>query len=813
METKKNQTFKEVPVEQLKWHCDPETLGFKSIDDVVPCPDIIGQPRAVNALRLGLDIDSQGYNLFVNGQPGTGRKTAVNCLLKETERIKRIPDDKIYVNNFKNQDMPVLIRLKAGSGRKFKKDMELFVDHLLKYIPAVFESENYQERRKEKIEAVKTKQKELIKKFEEEAAKENFTLVQMQIGAMIRPVLLPLMDGKPVNFDRIKELEAEGKLSREDLEKMERTQSKLMDRLEKVFEGLKEQDKSAAEQLKALEGEMINPVIDENIKEIKKNYQNEDIDKYLEEVKERVQENPERFLRTGGEDKEMMVLKGRPGEEGDPFTDFRVNLLVDNCDATQAPVIFETSPSYSNLFGTVEITLDRPGGARTDFTKIKAGSFLKADGGFLIVEALDMLVEPGVWPAFKRALKNRQMEIQIYAPVYMVSISAMKPQPIACDVKVAIVGDSELYQLLYHQDPDFKKIFKLRADFDSVMDVNSETIMDYANFIKRIVSWEKLLVLDNKAVAAVVDYGVRMAGRQKKLSTQFNRVADILREANYWALKDKMTTLTDTYVHKAIAEKNQRSALIEEKIQEMIADGSIMIAVDGTEVGQVNGLSVFDMGDYMFGKPSRITANVAVGDAGVINIEREALMSGPIHNKGVFILSGYFRTQFAQDKPLAISASLCFEQSYSGVDGDSASSTEMYALLSALSGLPLRQDIAVTGSVNQKGEIQSIGGVNEKIEGFFAVCSVMGLTGTQGVMIPYQNVEDLMLKDEVINAVKEGKFHIYPVKAVDEGIEILTGIPAGIRQEDGLYPTGTVNHMVDAKLRTFAERWKHYKHG
>lgn len=804
-------SFNEVPVEQLKWHCDPEILGFQSIDDIIPCPDIIGQPRAVNALRLGLDIDSQGYNLFVNGQPGTGRKTAVNCLLKETERIKRIPDDKVYVNNFKNPDMPILIRLKAGNGRKFKKDMELFVEHLLKHIPAIFESENYQERRKEKIEAVKNKQKDIIKKFEDEAAKENFTLVQMQIGTMIRPVLLPLIDGKPVNFDRIKELESEGKLSKEDLEKMEKTQSKLMDRLEKVFEGLKEQDKSAAEQLKALEGEMINPLIDEFIKEIKKIYQSEDIDKYLDEVKEKVQENPERFLRSAGEDKE--TPKGKPGEEADPFIEFRVNLLVDNCDAVQAPVIFETSPSYSNLFGTVEITLDRPGGARTDFTKIKAGSFLKADGGFLIVEALDMLVEPGVWPAFKRALKNRQMEIQIYAPVYMVSISAMKPQPIACDVKVAIVGDSELYQLLYHQDPDFKKIFKLRADFDSVMDVNNETIKDYANFIKRIVNWEKLLPLDNKAVAAVVDYGVRMAGKQKKLSTQFNRVADILREANYWATKAKMNKLTDTYIHKAIEEKNQRSALVEEKIQEMIADGSIMIAVGGTEIGQVNGLSIFDMGDYMFGKPSRITANVSVGDAGVINIEREAQMSGPIHNKGVLILSGYFRTQFAQDKPLAMSASLCFEQSYSGVDGDSASSTEIYALLSALSGFPLRQDIAVTGSVNQKGEIQPIGGVNEKIEGFFAVCTVMGLTGTQGVMIPHQNVEDLMLKDNVIEAVKEGKFHIYPVKNIDQGIELLTGIPAGIRLDDDSYPEGTVFNKVDAKLRLYAERWKHYKNG
>jgi len=387
----------------------------------------------------------------------------------------------------------------------------------------------------------------------------------------------------------------------------------------------------------------------------------------------------------------------------------------------------------------------------------------------------------------------------------------MKPEPIECDVKVAIVGDPYLYQLLYYQDPDFKKIFKLRADFDSVMDIKPETIMDYANFIKHIASMEKLLPFNSKAVAAMVEYGVRLAGKQTKLSTQFNQVADVLREANYWARKDNKKTVTAEYIRKAIDEKNKRSALVEEKIQEMIDEGAIMIDTTGSVKGQVNGLAVYDMGDYAFGKPSRITANVSVGDSGIINIEREAQMSGPLHNKGVLILSGYLRARYAQDKPLAMSASLCFEQSYSGVDGDSASSTEIYALLSALSGLPLRQDTAVTGSVNQKGEIQPIGGVNQKIEGFFIVCRAAGLTGTQGVIIPHQNVVDLMLKEEVIEAVKKEKFHIYPVKTIDEGIEILTGVPAGARKKDGTYPKGTVNHLVDQKLQEYAEKWKQYK--
>jgi ATP-dependent Lon protease len=814
---KKVKEFKEVPVEKMRWQCDPDSLGIESTDNLSTCTNIIGQRRAVNALQLGLDIDSRGYNLFVNGEAGTGRKTAVNCLLKETTRYKRIPDDKIFVNNFSNPDMPVLIRLKAGQGRRFKKDMENFLDYLLTHIPELFKSDAYAEQRKEKIEVIAAKQKELIKKFEEEVAKKNFALIQMQIGTTTRPAVMPLIDGKPGNFDKIRALEKEGKLKKKDIEKMEKTHSDLSDRLEEVFAELKELDKKAIEAVKKLDQEMLNPLIEETVKDIKNRCKCKELDEYLDAVKDSIREDPGKFLISEDEekpgDKEKQKGKGKPKEPGDAFLDYRVNLLVDNHDAKQAPVVFETSPSYSNLFGTVEVTLERSGGARTDFSKIKAGSFLKADGGFLIVEAYDLLVEPGVWPAFKRALKNRKVEIQIYAPVYMVSVSAMKPQPIECDVKVAIVGDSNIYQLLYNQDPDFKKIFKLRADFDSVMNIEQETIMDYANFIKRIVTDEKLLALDKTGIAAVLEYGVRMAGKQNKLSTRFNQVADILREANYWARKSRKKTINEIYIRKAIKEKNERSALVEEKIQEMIEEGSIMIDTTGKEVGQVNGLAVYDMGDYAFGKPSRITANVAMGDSGIINIEREAQMSGPLHNKGVLILSGYLRQKYAQDKPLAISASLCFEQSYSGVDGDSASSTEIYALLSAISELPLRQDIAVTGSVNQKGEIQPIGGVNQKTEGFYEVCRAKKLTGKQGVMIPHQNAADLMLKEEVVEAAKKGKFRVYPIKTIDEGIELLTGVEAGARQKDGTYPEGTVNYLVDKKLREFAEKWKHYRFG
>lgn len=799
----------EVPVSKLRWRCDPDRLGFDTTENLQESPDIIGQRRAVKALQLGLDIESQGYNVFVNGLPGSGRKTAVKKLLKETGRYHRIPDDKIFVNNFDNPDQPILIRLPAGKGRLFKKDMADFVEFMLKQIPELFDSESYQEKRKEKIELYKERQKNLIKNFEDEIAKENFALIQMQVAGAVRPAVLPLLEGKPTNFDQIRLMEKEGKITSGEITKLENTYSTLMDRLENVFDDIRDMDKSIGDNLRKLDQDIVEPLVDKQIRDLKERYDNPGVTIYLNAVKASVKETPQQFMPQTEEASDSG--KNRPREERDPFLDFRINLLVDNNGAEKAPVIFETSPSYSNLFGTVEVTPDRHGSARTDFMKIKAGSFLKADGGFLVVEALDLLTEPGVWPAFKRTLKNRQVEIQIYAPVYMVSISAMKPEPIACDVKVAIVGSPMIYQILYNQDPDFRKIFKMRADFDTVMEINPHTMMDYASFMKRLANWEGLAPLDKHAVAAVLEHGVRLAGKQGKLSTQFNQVADILREAHYLARKDQQVTITEIYIRKAIEDKLDRLALAEEKMREMIRDGSVMIDVTGSATGQVNGLAVYDMGDYSFGKPSRITAVVAVGDSGVINIEREAELSGQIHNKGVYILTGYLRSLFAQDKPLCMSASLCFEQSYSGVDGDSASSTEIYALLSALSGLPLRQDLAVTGSVNQKGEIQPIGGVNQKIEGFFMVCKENGLTGDQGVMIPHQNVDDLMLREEIAEAVKNDKFHVYAIKTIAQGIELLTGSPLGERQKDGIFPENTVGCLVDRKLREYAHTWKQYR--
>ncbi len=803
--------FKEVPVKKLRWRCDPKTLGFKSTDELKICVDIIGQRRAVNALRLGLDIESLGYNIFVTGLVGTGRKTAINCMLERTERLKRIPEDKLYVNSFKNPDMPRLIRLPAGDGRRFKRDMNYFVDHLVKNIPSIFESEEYEKKKKEIVESHESKVKDLLKGFEEEVAAEGFALIQLQVGPFARPAVMPVIEGKPVDFEQLTALVKEGKVSEETLKELEEKQSELGDRMGAVSKQISDLQKKAEEKLKSLDCDVVTPLVEHRIRDLKERYKSNKVDEYLDEVKGDVLDNLDRFRKP--EEEKPPSLLGVSVPQGDPFVEYRVNLLVDNHGAKEAPVIFETSPTYRNLFGTVEVSPDRFGQWRTDFTKIKAGSILRADGGFLIVEALDALIEPGVWPALKRTLRNRKMEIQNYAPFYMISVSALKPEPIDCDVKVAMVGDPFLYHLLYTHDEDFKKIFKVRADFDSVMDVRRDNVMQYANFIKKIAAQEELRPFDCNAVAAVVEYGARLAGRQSKLSTQFNKVADVLREADYWAHKQGSSQISEKHVEKAIEEQLDRSRLIEEKIQEMIEEGTIMIDTRGTVLGQVNGLSVYDTGDYSFGRPSRITAKTSVGTSGIIDIEREAELSGRIHSKGVLILAGYLRSKYAQDKPLAMSASLCFEQSYSGVEGDSASSTEVYALLSALSQLPIRQDIAVTGSVNQKGEIQPIGGVNQKIEGFYDVCRAKGLTGTQGVMIPHQNVNDLMLRKDVVNAVMEGKFHVYPVKTIDQGIEILTGVKAGRRRKDSTYSKETVNRLVDERLREFADKWKGFRTG
>jgi ATP-dependent Lon protease len=690
--------------------------------------------------------------------------------------------------------------------------METLIETLKKKIPLIFENETYLNKKKEAVEKYRNKQAEMFREFEKRVNKEGFALVQIQMGPYSRPGILPVVEGNPVNIEQLETMVEENKFSKEELEKVKEKQAGLINELENIFKETRKSEKEVKEELTALDNEVISPAVKDMISDIKEKFDDEKVHRYLDEVQEDILANLNRFR-----EKEEAPAPPLPGlvlpQPVDTFSEYQVNVLVDNSETKGPPVIVETTPNYRNLFGTLERVIERSGIWKTDFSHIKAGSFLRANGGYLIFNALDALIEPGVWPALKRTLKNQIIEIQTYDPFYFFSTSALKPEPIECNTKVIMIGEAQIYYLLYSLDEDFKKIFKIKADFDSVTNKDTEKIQQYASLIRKICDEEKLKPFDRTGIAGVVEYGVRMAGRQKKLSTRFDLIADLLREANYWAVKDGSDVVSERHVDKAIEKKIYRVNLIEEKIQEMIDDGTIMIDSDGAVIGQVNGLSVYSFGDHAFGKPSRITAKTSMGKAGIINIEREVEMSGPIHNKGVYILAGYLRDRYAQDKPITMSASICFEQSYSGVEGDSASSTELYALLSSLSGLPLRQDIAVTGSVNQKGEVQPIGGVNEKIEGFFDVCKAKGLTGKQGVMIPHLNVGDLMLRKDVIEAVKEGQFHIYPVKSINQGIEILTGVEGGESLDGGKFKEGTVNDLVDKKLRELGIKIKEFEEG
>ncbi len=797
---KKATDFKKLSPEELAWKLDPEKIPLESSDDCEACEGIIGQERALKAIQTGLDIPSLGYNIFVTGLVGTGRSTTIKQLLEKMRKQEETPDDILYVNNFKNPDEPTLLSLPAGKGKHFKEAMEHLIGMLKSNIPELLKSKYYTEKRDEIVEIQQKIQKEILKDFEEEVAKEGFSVIQVQMGMFVRPDLIPVIEGKPTPFNQLEAMVREGKFPKEKLEELKKKYDELTGKLEEVFERLKESEERTRRMLKDWDEESITPIITGSISGMRSQFEAEKIQEYLADVEKNLIRSIDLFKAPAKDTKEKEII--------DPFLEYRVNLLIDNSDLKGTPVVMETNPNYLNVFGSIEATLNRSGVWQTDFTKIKAGSLLKANGGYLVMNALDALVEYGVWPTLKRTLKYQTLEIQNLTSLYLISTSRLKPEPIQIDVKVVLIGDAYIYNLLYYLDADFKKIFKIKSEFDSETQKDDETIMEYARFIKKICDENKLYPFDKDGMAALMEYGTRLAGRQKKISTRFHILADVISESSYWAKQDKNKYVNRKHVQKAIEERFERVSLIEDKIQEMIEEGTIMIDTDGSEIGQVNGLSVYAMGEFSFGKPTRITASTAVGRAGVINIEREADLSGRTHNKGVLILGGYLRGKYAQNKPFSLSASLAFEQSYGGVDGDSASSTEVYAILSSLSKLPLRQDIAVTGSLNQKGEIQPIGGVNEKIEGFFDVCKAKGLTGTQGVIIPAQNVQNLMLRQEVIDAVANGKFHVYPVQTIDEGITILTGIEAGEAQKEGAFPEGTVNYMVDQELQRLAKSWK-----
>jgi lon-related putative ATP-dependent protease len=795
--------LEELPAEKLRWRCDPKKLKLTTTKDVDVCQDIIGQKRAMKALNLGLSIEHVGYNIFITGPVGTGRTTAVKQLLERMDVKKEIPKDWCYVNNFKNPDMPRSIGLPPGKGYGFQKDMEQLIATFRRDIPSVFESEPYQEQKKRIVEKYQKKQRATLEDFEKKVASENFKLVQVKMGSFVRPALAPVVNGNPVTLETLIAMVQDGKISQKQYDRISARMSALREEMVEIYRETKNMEKTIREELVRLNSETVLPLVKESIGEIRRKYDIKKIQLYLDEVQEQIMSELERF-------QQPAESEDKGSESEDLFLEYQVNLLVDNRETTGPPVILETSPNYKNLFGSIERVMDRRGVWRTDFTRIKAGSFLRANGGFLVLNARDALSEPGVWQTLKRTLRNGVVEIQTYDPFYLWSTSFLKPESIRCQVKVVMIGDAYLQRMLYFLDDDFKKIFKIKAEFDNMMPLNDRAISQYASFISMMCHREGLQHFDRSAVADVVEFGVRLAGRTDRISTRFHLVADVIREADYWAKKNRRNHVTGKHVQKAVEERIQRVNLVEEKIKERIADGTIMIDTRKRVIGQVNALSVVNLGQHTFGHPSRITATTALGRSGVINIEREAQLSGSTHDKGVLILSGYLLEKFAQDKPLSMNASLCFEQSYGGVDGDSASAAELYAILSNLSGLPVRQDVAVTGSINQKGQIQPIGGVNQKVEGFFDICRAKGLSGQQGVVIPQLNVNDLMLRRDVVTAVEKGRFHIWSVKNIDQGIEILTGVKAGRRLRNGNFPEGTVNHLANQKLHQMATALKEY---
>jgi len=778
------------------------------MDSVSPAKEIIGQDRALRALHVGLEMLHSGYNIFVTGSTGTGRTTTIKRLLHEFESAPAQLTDICYVHNFHDPDAPIMLALPAGQGVAFKKDMATFLAEIQKGIPAVFESRRYQEQRKALLEHFQDRQRTVLKEFEKRVKEKGFEVVQVQTGPGMRPEIAPVINGSPMSIEQLHARVDSGEMSQGELNDLLTLQANLEGQMEIVMREMRNIERKAKKSLDDLGHKIIHPLIDELLDDLKEKYNVPRALEYLKEVKSHIIENVHRFQQ---KDEQPAGLLGiQMHKEEDTFLEYQVNVIVDNNTIRGRPIIIETNPRYKNLFGTIERVVDKNGVWRTDFTQIKAGSLLKANNGYIVINALDALVEPGVWTTLKRILRNRQIEIQPPESGLFGTSSALKPEPIDLNVKVVMIGDAYVYHLLYGLDEDFKKVFKIRADFDTEMPNDKQTLTSYLSFIKGVCDDDKLMPFDLGGVTELVEYGVRLAGRQNKLSTRFNVIADVIREAHYWAQKDQAKKVSNAHVRKAIQERIERVKMIEEKIQEMIDEGTIIIETDGAVVGQLNGLSVYQDADYAFGKPARITAKTAMGRAGIINIEREAEMSGPSHNKGVLILGGYLRYMYAQDKPLVLSASIAFEQSYSGVDGDSASSTEVYAILSSLSGIPLRQDIAVTGSVSQHGQIQPIGGVNQKIEGFFDVCKARGFTGRQGVLIPYQNVKDMMLRHDVVEAVQRGQFHVYGIRTIDEGIEMLTGKPAGKKLPSGKFTTGSVHALVDTRLREYSAKQKKF---
>lgn len=781
--------------DELYKKCDPDFFVFGGTEAVVELPMTIGQEKALNSLDFGLNMDSAGFNIFAIGESGTGKMSTVMYMLRGKAANEEAPADWCYVHNFKDPDSSIALSFGPGKGAVFQRELEEMIKILKVEIPKAFESKEYETQKSKIVDEFQQKQQEYLARLDSEAKERGFTVKRGPTGVLIVPIK---ENGELMSKEEFDALDAKAR------KKLEETGRFFQEKLNDVVRILREAEKIVGEMVMRLDRMVALDIVGPMVDAIRKKYgEQEKVVRYLEDVKEDILTHLDDFKATEEAPSPLPFLKVPKAETS--FTRYAVNVIVNNGESKGAPVVYESNPTYLNLFGRMEYRVQY-GMATTDFTMIKAGSLHKANGGYLVIDALELLRNAFSYEALKRALKNGEIRIEDVLEQYrLISTAGLKPEAIPLNVKVVLTGNPYLYYMLHTYDEDSRELFKVKADFDSRMERNRENTGKYALYVAQCQKDENLLPFDRTAVARLVEMGSRLADHQDKLSTRFGDIADLIRESHYWAKKEGVDQVSAAHVTRAVKEKICRVNRIEERLQEMMLDDTLIVNTAGEKVGQVNGLAVLDIGDYAFGKPSRITAKTYMGRAGVVNLERETKMSGKIHEKAILIITSYLGGKYAVNKPISLSASITFEQLYEMVEGDSATCAELYALLSSISGVPLKQSFAVTGSMDQNGDVQPIGGVNQKIEGFFHLCKMRGLDGSQGVIIPKRNTRNLVLSDDVIEAVEKGLFNVYAIDRMEEGLELLTGMPAGEPGPDGTYPEGTLNHLVEKRLTEISE--------
>lgn len=765
--------------------------------------EIIGQPRALQALQMATGVRAKGFNLFVMGYPGTGRYTAVKKILSEYTSETSDFEDIAYVYNFSQPEHPKILYFPGGRAIEFKRAVHHIVENLKTIIRAKMESKSFKEQKQERIDVIENHENRVLAEFESELNGDNFEIIQIDDDESKSSDIVPLWEGKRTSFHELQNRLIKGEIRKEEWNNLREKYYSYMDRMKEIFKELRNNRMIMEEELEALKAEVIKPDVHIEIERILGQYQDPEIIAYLSALEQDILEHIYLFTSE----------KTFTDELGNPrLIRYGVNVLVDSSRRDSVPIIYENHPTYTNLFGSIETIFERGGEVRTSFMMIRPGALINASGGFVVLRAEDLFQEPNSWFHLKRVLLTGELEIQQMQPYSSVPGPSMKPEPIRIDTKIVIIGREYMYDFLYKFDPDFQKHFKIAAEFDTEMPRTEENTAQYIHFILRKVREAKLLQISHSGIAAVIEYAVRLSEHKERLTTRFSFISDLLIESDYWAKSDKKETIDHADVDKAVDKKGALSNLIEEKLDDMIRSGEIAIQLSGSYIGRINGLGVYDRGYYAFGRPIRISAQIAPGEDGVVNIEREAGFSEESHDKGVLIIEGFLRSRYARSFPLSLYGSICVDQSYGEIDGDSASSAELFTLLSALSGLPLRQDIAVTGSVNQMGEMLAVGGIIEKVEGFYRICKKTGLTGKQGVVVPVGNIPNLVLSKEVSRAVEEETFSVYAVSTVDEGMEVLTGRKAGVRSGKGLFPDKTINALVEKNLKLLADRMRLYTH-